>query len=329
MTPCKTTQESILDWLIGSQQEPLAAPAQAHLEGCACCRRYRDGLLHQGSELADLSQAVDITATAAQAKAQSACLALSQTLRRSESPFRSAARSPRFLRLAVAAVLLLLVGLIFVHSRVRFSSVSFARMQRAVNQVPWLHIVLKGDHPRYMDLREVWAGFDVGALAAKRTEGSIEFVDLQLGREYQYAPKQGYIQVEDVRLERFVYDLSSPLAFLQSVLHNFKAEGARLSHGSAQYQGRVVNVMTATYAYPHGTCQLELIIDPETHLLCAGKETWASPGRQERTTEIEVYYPDQGPMSIYDLGVPAMARVHGGKPFSFFIPKETQKGDQE
>lgn len=327
MTPCKTTQESILDWFIGNQHECLAAAVQAHLNGCADCRRYRDGLLRQGGELADLSRAMDMNVEGARAKVKSACHALSQSMLRAELPPQSSVRTRRFLRLAVAAALLLLIGLTFVHSRVRFSSVSFARMQRAINQVPWLHIVMKGDHPRYMDLREVWAGFDTGVLAAKRIEGSTEFVDLRFGKEYQYTPKDGHIQVEDVRLERFVYDLSSPLAFLQSVLHNFKAEGAGLTHETGLYQGRSVQIMTATYAYPHGTCQLELIIDPETHLLCAGKETWASPGRQERTTEIEVYYPDQGPTSIYDLGVPAMARVHGGKPFSFFMPKETQKGD--
>jgi hypothetical protein len=233
------------------------------------------------------------------------------------------------LRLAVAAALLFLVGITLVHLRMDLTSVTFARMKRAVNQVAWLHIVMRGDHPRYMDLREVWAGFNTGVLAAKHTEGLMEFVDLPYEKEYRYRPQDGHIQVEQVRLERFVYDLSSPLAFLQSVLRNFEAEGAQLAHGAGHYRGRPVKLITATTVYPHGTCTLKLFIDPETHLLCAGKETWEGPGVLARSTEIEVYYPPNGPSSIYDLGVPAMAEIHGGKPFEMFTPQKVKKGDEE
>lgn len=182
-------------------------------------------------------------------------------------------------------------------------------MAQAVNQAPWLHIIMKGDHRDEDQLRKVWAGFDTGVLAVKKVGGFIEYVDLTPGKEYQYDPQTRSLKIVPVRLDKFVYDLASPQAFLQSILRSYAVEGAELSETNGFYDGQAVRIFTAIHDYPHGQCTLEVFVDPETHLPRAGRETWQGPHRDPQITEIELQYPDTGPTSIYDLGVPAMADI--------------------
>jgi len=279
----------------------------AHLETCAHCKRFQTQLVAQGKALDGLSRWVDQDLTQRQDRA----IAAFHDFAASAPPAILALRSRRWTRLAVAAALLVALGLIalLMDGSLDPAGVSFARVEQAFNQVPWLHIVMKGDHRTEDELREVWAGFSSGVLAAKKVGGHIDYVDLNAGKEYQYDPQGRSLQVVPVRLDKFVYDLGSPSAFLQSILRSYAHKGADLTDSTGLYQGQPVLIFTATHTYTHGDCTLEVFVNLATHLPCAGRETWQGRDQAPQITEIDVRYPTEGPSSIYDLGVPVLTGV--------------------
>jgi hypothetical protein len=306
MNDCQSIRQHLADMAMDPQLKETEAVC-AHLKICTVCQRFQTQLVAQGEALDDLSHWVEQD----MGQRQDRAIAAFHEFAASTPPAIVPLHSPKWTQLAVAAAVLVVAGMIvlLMDGSLDPAGVSFARVEQAFNQAPWLHIVMKGDHRTESELREVWAGFNSGILAAKKVGGRIDYIDLSAGKEYQYDPQGRDLQVVGVRLDRFGYDLGSPSAFLQSILRSYAHEGADLTDSIGLYAGQPVRIFTAKHTYAHGDCTLEVFVNPATHLPCAGRETWQGRDQAPQITEIEVGYPTEGPSSIYDLGVPVLTGV--------------------
>lgn len=304
MFDCQQIQKQLAEQIMGTLNAEQTVGVEEHLAACPTCRAYHACLRRQGAKLESLETLVARDMPARQARA------IDRFLQSAAHP--AAAPKHWVRRIALAAGLLVLVSLLITQwgSSVDLAGVTYARVVEVVNQAPWLHIVFVGEGQTQHAYREVWAGFERGALAVKCLDGKIEYVDRALGRYASYDPQTLSISIKPVPADTDKYDLSSPQAFLQSILQSFTEEGAQLSVRTGLSQDRQVRTISAVYTYPQTTCTLDLYIDPQTQRLRAGRETWRSQEKVERVTEIQVSYPETGPTRLYDLGVPALAAVH-------------------
>ncbi|MFC1766700.1 anti-sigma factor family protein [Planctomycetota bacterium] len=316
MSICPEKYDQIVDLALGTLPPEQAQDLREHMKTCAACRQCFKELNQPLRALSQFSQAATCNLDARQARAiNHVCSATDESLLRHVDTARLH-RWPRLARWGVAALVLMSLGLILFYTggSMDLATVTYARIEQAINEVPWLHIVMIGEDQGQNTVEEVWAGFETGVLVEKRVGGRIEYIDLGKEKMSHYDPSTLCITVSHLQTEEYVYSLSSPKAFLQSILESFTDEGAALSYGTGLSQDQQVRTITASYTYPHSTCTLTLYIDPQTHLLRAGRETWTKHGQTLGTTRIEVSYPQSGPTSLYDLGVPAMAVVQHTNP---------------
>jgi len=104
--PCHDMQERILDLALGALNEEQAREVQRHLDTCDSCRRYARALAEQGESLAALGWRVQADMDARRDRAIDALQGVAPA-----GP-RVLPLAGRFARAAVAAVLVLAVGIL-------------------------------------------------------------------------------------------------------------------------------------------------------------------------------------------------------------------------
>ena len=214
-------------------------------------------------------------------------------------------------KLAAAAVIILALGLA-IHQyagSISLTTVSLAQMQDAINEASWLHMMFTGEGRDERDVSGIWVGFEEQIFAMTQLDGSTRHVDLSKAVEHNYDPGANTILATAVNKGEFEFDLSSPWATIQSMIGNLTDKGATAEQTKADFEGSQVNVITLKHSDGAGSCTCKVYIDTESHLIVGGRQKWESSHDDEIVHSlIKVEYPEDGPHSIFDLGVPSTAK---------------------
>ena len=222
----------------------------------------------------------------------------------------------RTTKLAAAAVIIMavLVGIHQFGGSIDDSAVALARVVDNIRRMPWLHQVAKGLVKGEQVILEQWVSFDSKIFATKRSSGSIEYRNLTELREYFYDPCSQTITISRIKEKDYspFQGIASQASYLDGVIKTLGDEGGEVTKRSDKYKGKVVDVYEISFSeHPaFETSHLKLFVDPEKYLVI-GEHVKATDkdGKVLMDCKIELDYPQNGPGSIYELGVPSSAKV--------------------
>ncbi|HIJ72281.1 MAG TPA: hypothetical protein HPP87_13145 [Planctomycetes bacterium] len=232
--------------------------------------------------------------------------------------WRNIMKSP-ITKFATAAVIItaVFIGIDQFGQTVNLSAIAFAEISEATKNVSWMHQINKGFERGVKGKGEQWYGFETEIFASKPSQDKPLFIDLKENKRYRYDPKHQTITITNV--DDFPLDLSSPLRMLESLSERFKEQGAEIIVKKSSYKGQQVQLqqisLSRTGPNNDENHLLRLYIQPKTKLLVGAEVKGTNAdGKVIMDGEITFTYPQTGPSSIYDLGVPRDAKIVNNLP---------------
>jgi hypothetical protein len=225
----------------------------------------------------------------------------------------------RVTKLAAAGVVLAaaITGIHHLNGTV-VKAVEFSEITRAMAEVPWMHASAVGYGRSVTGLTEFWIGFDARVGGGRMPDGKVSFCRLREHERTEYDPNSNAITLSYVKEEEFSPQMSSPVLMLESMHKLLKDQGAEIVVKMGDYQGRKVQVQEITLSKPGEGIDryaATLYVDPQSKLLQAIESAALDAnGVAVMTAGIALDYPQAGPQSIYDLGVPRDARIIDNMP---------------
>jgi hypothetical protein len=212
-----------------------------------------------------------------------------------------------------AAGLVIAAAILGVHdfNGASVKAVEFSEITKAMSEVQWMHMTASG-FPNEISVGEQWIGFEARIHAGKESDGTVTFASEKDHKRFIYHPNTTTITIS--YMEAFPLDVTSPTTLVESMYKMLKDEGAKVVAKMGEYKGRRAQVQTFALQTrsPDGiqTKEFTLYIDLDSKLLYGAELSGAdTTGKVTLAGEITFDYPETGPQSIYDLGVPRGARI--------------------
>jgi len=235
-----------------------------------------------------------------------------------------AATGPRrfpvmLVRLAVAAAVIVAVG-VGVQQLLRFERgpLTLNQVKQATQKMAWLHAVVTEYRDDAVSTEEQWDHFAARQAYTRMGDGSVMHTDYGAGqKQFLYSPRVKAMVVTELPGRGF---LGAESAYtLVDAFATFAAQDdAALGAWTDQYEGKSVRVFELDSTDPGTTLdgngvtllRMRLMADPETkRLVAAHLEKQGARGVLLAREEWVISYPQSGPASIYDLGVPTAVKV--------------------
>jgi hypothetical protein len=218
-------------------------------------------------------------------------------------------------KFAAAAVIIMamLIGINWFGGSVDVATIAFAEISEAMKKVPWMHMVSTGFERGLTGPGEQWFGFERGIFAYKSADGAVRFINMKEHKSYSYDFENQTIAISYISESDIPINLSSPDLLLESMHKTLKEQGAEIITKEAEYNGRKVQLQEISQVSGEEnkvSSIVRLYIEPASKLLLAAKVKGTNAeGEVIMDGDITFSYPDTGPLSIYDLGVPASAKI--------------------
>ena len=217
-------------------------------------------------------------------------------------------------KLAVAAIIIVaaFIGINQFGGSVNITSVAFAEITEAMKNVSWMHQVSEGFQNGVEAVAEQWIGFNDKIHAAKWGDGKITFWAIRDHKKYSYNPADGKIKVDLTNEDTFPLNLSSPVTLLESMDKVLREQGAEIITRVGTYNSKktLIQEISLSNVAGHLNQNMRLYVDPNTKRLqgaeVEGKDT---DGNVIMAGNITISYPENGPMDIYELGVPRDSEI--------------------
>ena len=212
-------------------------------------------------------------------------------------------------KLAIAAIIIIaaLIGINQFGGSVNITSVAFAEITEAMKNVSWMHQVSEGFQNGVEGVGEQWIGFEDNIHAAKWADGKIFFWAIKEHKRYSYDPADGKIKVDITTEESFPLSLASPVELLESMDKVMREHGAKIVTKAGKYKDKKTLIQKISFSNVEGHLNqnMRLYIEPDSkRLLGAEVEGKDADGNIIMAGNITFSYPENGPMDIYELGVP-------------------------
>jgi len=221
----------------------------------------------------------------------------------------------RITQLTTAAVIIIavIVGINQFGGPVDITTIAFADITEAMNNVPWMHIVSRGVERGVTGVGEQWFGFETKIEAEKDFNGEVDFWNVKEHKRYKYDPETRTITINYAYEDEVPFFTSSPVSLLEGMLKMVKEQGTEIITKNGKYNGQDVQiqeisppVMSQGKVYCTGC----LYVEPESKLLYAAQlKIIDAKGNTVVDCEVTFDYPQTGPADIYDLSVPRDARI--------------------
>lgn len=227
-----------------------------------------------------------------------------------------------FLKLAVAAAVVIgaAVTVYQVSRPADAVAAEIAQVRQAVRGMPWMHVrSVEGSQ-----VEQRWYDMAADKLYLATAEGWIWCWDSGAEqKQFVYNPKVKTLTVGDLPRKGF-YDSGSVFAMLDTITTSRQDEGASLERHVDTLDGRRVRVYRFETVRPDDGTSIQrggvqrvaartaetFTVDLDTTLILAAHTEYLDSGGQVISRRVhEIDYPQNGPASIYDLGVPLSARV--------------------
>jgi len=322
MSTHKTIKELLVSYVLGDLSEGQTCEVKSHVTMCQQCKdelKRLEALLECSGKISKLSadeqmlrSAKDRLFTTVSSEGKLKAIAWPNIGRAFR--WRMIMKST-ITKIAAAAVIAIvaMVAMYQLGNSIDGSAAALARVVDNTGRMPWLHQVAKGFVNSEQVTLEQWVSFDSKTCATKRSDGSIEYRNLTEFREYVYDPCSQTITVSLVKKKDYpaFVDIAFPAFYLDGVIKKLGDEGGEVAKRTDKYKGKAVDVYEVSFSeHTAKASHLKLFVNSEKHLVI-GEEVKATDeyGRILIDCKIEIDYPENGPVSIYELGVPGSAKV--------------------
>jgi len=218
----------------------------------------------------------------------------------------------RITKLAAAAVIIITACVVIHQSggSIDVTTITFAQITENMKEMPWMHGVVEGAGDRM----EAWFCFERRIMASKRSSGEVRFQD-DLKRIIQvYDPVAETVTVSHGTPLEWDKLGGSALDFPKAAMKQFEDAGEKVIREIGKYKGKDAKIFKMSAFLGGMDMKVEMTVDAEKNvLLFVNQKAFDKAG--ELATEVNAFfdYPEKGPESIYDVGVPTSAKTVRGE----------------
>jgi hypothetical protein len=322
---CQECREQLVAYVEGLLDESARRDVEAHLEACAACGAERDAAVRFQGRLVSDAHALG--------QAPLAEAVMEGILREQTFRLRRIAARRKYLRAGLAAAATLIAGTVLA-SLLWERDVTLADVQEAVGRESWIHIRYDLDETKLDELPtimqndgivEVWISLRDGNRYTHWVNGNAEFHDWARNISHHYKKQYGYIAVQ----WRSSYPPGmkppewKPKTAWESAVGPAEQQArepkdtkyVRVERHDDTIDGRNVLRFDRFFKDETGERLLnQLWADPKTRrpvrerLHYRTSEAERKQGKRQSVTGV-YDFPQEGPSSIYDLGVPPQTKV--------------------
>jgi hypothetical protein len=198
---------------------------------------------------------------------------------------------------SIAAVIIFIIGLSIVLNIGGNQSLALAEVIRSCEQVDWAAGVISAP---WGTAKEWWCPSK--KVRAREFPDKISFTDFASGKTYEYDAESNTITI--THSGEFPFESAGPMGMLKELVDMEKAEGGDVEKTRRHEDEKAIEVWTIT-GQEDGKETIRIILDVDRKLpIRAEVEYVDHPGHT-----VEFSYPDTGPQSVHDLGVPDSAKI--------------------
>jgi hypothetical protein len=223
----------------------------------------------------------------------------------------------RIAKLAAAAAIMIVAYAVIHQSggSMDVSTVAFAQIRENMRQMPWMHAVLEAADDRL----QAWFSFEQRVMVSKRANGEARYQDDLKQTVELYDPDADTVTVTRGTPHALAGMGGSALDLPKIVMKLFEDAGEKVIRETGKYEGQDANIFKMSGSFGGMDMKVEMAVDAKLNVvLYINQKAFDKAGKL--TTEVNAYfdYPENGPESIYDVGVPTSAKTVRGE-------KEEQK----
>ncbi len=217
-------------------------------------------------------------------------------------------------KLAAAAVII--IAVLVVINNIDSSSVAWAEMIESMKQLPWMHIVMESNRGEGKQRFEVWISFESQIAATKRSSGEAAYRNGRTHLAHVYDPDEHSITVSYFSdADDISKGATSVWNFWESWLKQVAESSTAFTEETGQYNGRKAKIYKVNASKHERVLEGMIIVDIERNLPVFGNQkSFDSNGNLIKEKDLYFEYPENGPASIYDVGVPKSAKVINNLP---------------
>ncbi len=218
-------------------------------------------------------------------------------------------------KLAAAAVIIIGAYVVIHQSggSIDVATVSFAQITENMKQMPWMHVVTEGTG--VVDVKG-WVCFERRKLVKKWADGEIRFHD-DLKQVFQvYDPDSNTVTISRGTANAFSLVGSSALGFPRLVMEQFEQAGRSVVREPGKYKGKDATIFKISgFVGDMGMdMKFEMAVEAERNVvLFLNHKRYDKAGKLVIEGNVYFDYPEKGPESIYDVGVPRSAKTVRGE----------------
>jgi hypothetical protein len=219
----------------------------------------------------------------------------------------------RISKLAAVAVIIIaaVAGIEYFDRSFTLSTAAWAEMLETMKQMPWVHVTVEIDAVQRRGVQESWTCFDPSIEASQDVDGIITYQDYSTETMHVYDPNSETITIYSTTDKYDLTKPNSPFAMIPEIIKSMREKKAEIRVENAQLDGRKVEVIHAITDIQ----EFSMVRDLEQNLLISMEVKAALADIAEvMTAKAAFEYPQEGPDSIYELGVPKDAEVIDRRP---------------
>ena len=224
----------------------------------------------------------------------------------------------RITKLAAAAVIIIavLAGINYFGGSIDGASVAWAEMIESMKQLPWMHIVMESNRGEGKQRFEVWVSFESQIAATKRSSGEAAYRNGRTHLAHVYDPDEHSITVSYFSdADDISKGATSVWNFWESWLKQVAESSTAFTEETGQYNRRKAKIYKVNASKDERAYEGMIIVDIERNLPVFGNQkSFDSNGNLIKEKDLYFEYPENGPASIYDVGVPKSAKVINNLP---------------
>lgn len=207
-------------------------------------------------------------------------------------------------KIAAAAVIIIvvLVGIHQFGGSIDPASQVFAKATEALKKVYWVHTT--GTGTGY----EEWINHDLQICITKYSDGSVQFIDYRKNKKYDYNPEANAVTIS--RTSQSFPEL--PLHWEQYLkIFTEQEPDTEVLHHQNQVGGKKVWIYKLIWTRKGFRNESQVTVDAKTDLPLFGQLKKSSlDGTVVMDTKTFFEYPKDGPVTIYDVGVPRSVDIY-------------------
>ncbi|MBN2316053.1 MAG: hypothetical protein JXM79_19150 [Sedimentisphaerales bacterium] len=214
----------------------------------------------------------------------------------------------RITKTAAAAVIIIAGFLVIYKSggSIDGTTAAFAQISENMKKMLWLHTVVEGAGNKM----EVWFCFERRIMAQKLPDGRISYQDDLKPIVQVYNPDVNEITVSHGSPLQWSKLGNSALDLPKTILNLFEKAGEKVVQEMGQYKGKEARIFKMSGVLGDMNMNVEMVVDARKNVvLYLNQKVFDKDGKLTMEANGYFDYPEKGPASIYDLGIPSSVKV--------------------